>query len=83
MNNKEMGRRSFLKKLGAATAVASGASLYSCSSEDKQAVSVTSSKAGQGEMTYRTHPTNGDKVSILGYGCMRWPRVRILWIRKR
>ena len=26
-----------------------------------------------GEMTYRVHPTNGDKVSILGYGCMRWP----------
>ena len=76
MNNKEMGRRSFLKKLGAATAVASGASLYSCSSEDKQAVSVTSSKAGQGEMTYRTHPTNGDKVSILGYGCMRWPMIK-------
>ena len=24
-------------------------------------------------MTYRIHPTNGDKVSILGYGCMRWP----------
>ena len=24
-------------------------------------------------MTYRQHPTNGDKVSILGYGCMRWP----------
>ncbi len=25
------------------------------------------------KMTYRQHPTNGDKVSILGYGCMRWP----------
>ena len=24
-------------------------------------------------MTYRIHHTNGDKVSILGYGCMRWP----------
>lgn len=24
-------------------------------------------------MTYRTNPRTGDKVSILGYGCMRWP----------
>ena len=24
-------------------------------------------------MTYRTNPSTGDKVSILGYGCMRWP----------
>ena len=23
-------------------------------------------------MTYRTHPHNGDRVSLLGYGCMRW-----------
>ena len=25
-----------------------------------------------GEMEYRTNPGNGDKVSLLGYGCMRW-----------
>ena len=74
MKNPELGRRSFLKKLGAATAVVSGASLYGCSSDEKQTVSSTvSSNAGKGEMTYRIHPTNGDKVSILGYGCMRWP----------
>lgn len=24
-------------------------------------------------MTYRTNPTTGDRVSLLGYGCMRWP----------
>lgn len=74
MKNPELGRRSFLKKLGAATAVVSGVSLYGCSSDEKQTVSSTvSSNAGKGEMTYRIHPTNGDKVSILGYGCMRWP----------
>lgn len=28
-----------------------------------------------GGMTYRTNPTTGDKVSLLGYGCMRWPSV--------
>jgi len=24
-------------------------------------------------MVYRTNPTTGDRVSLLGYGCMRWP----------
>jgi len=32
-----------------------------------------SEKAGKGDMTYRINPGNGDKISILGYGCMRWP----------
>ena len=27
----------------------------------------------QDKMTYRTNPHTGDKVSLLGYGCMRWP----------
>ena len=27
------------------------------------------------EMTYRTNPKTGDRVSLLGYGCMRWPTV--------
>ena len=26
-------------------------------------------------MTYRTNPSTGDKVSILGYGCMRLPTI--------
>ncbi len=77
MKKNEMGRRSFLKKLGVAGAAISGTSLYGCSSENKQTVTPTSStKAGQGEMTYRTNPSTGDKVSILGYGCMRWPMVK-------
>lgn len=35
--------------------------------------SLTSANAGEpgGEMTYRT--LTGDRVSLLGYGCMRWP----------
>jgi len=27
------------------------------------------------KMTYRANPRNGDKVSLLGYGCMRLPRI--------
>jgi predicted aldo/keto reductase-like oxidoreductase len=26
-----------------------------------------------GEMTYRTHPQNGDRISLLAFGCMRFP----------
>lgn len=29
-----------------------------------------------GGMTYRTNRVTGDKVSILGYGCMRWPMIK-------
>jgi len=39
---------------------------------------VTAGRMAQGEvltdkMTYRTNPKTGEKVSIWGYGCMRWP----------
>ena len=30
---------------------------------------------GTGEMTYRTNPKTGEQVSLLGYGCMRWPTI--------
>ena len=66
-----MDRRSFLKRLGAG--LAASTALYGCSSESKkQTLSATSPTKEIGEMTYRTS-LSGDKVSILGYGCMRWP----------
>ena len=66
-----MDRRSFLKRLGAG--LAASTALYGCSSEaKKQTLSATSHTKEIGEMTYRTSST-GDKVSLLGYGCMRWP----------
>ena len=62
-------RREFLKRTGIAALSASGlATLSSCVGNGSEKQS-----ASEGEMTYRTHPQNGDKVSILGYGCMRWP----------
>ncbi len=27
-------------------------------------------------MVYRENPRNGDKVSLLGFGCMRWPMIK-------
>ncbi|MCM1531174.1 MAG: aldo/keto reductase [Bacteroides sp.] len=71
--NNGMNRRQFLGRLGAGAAVSTLA-LSGCAPKTGK------STAGQGEiptdkMTYRTNPTTGDKVSILGYGCMRWPDV--------
>ena len=71
MTNKELGRRDFLKKLGLASAVVSGASLASCSSDNKSKQKWSVEGTGgepKGEMTYRTNPNTGDKVSLLGYG---------------
>lgn len=69
---KEINRRDFLKVLG--TSTTSAALLYGCTSNNN---SISSKTSVQGEvptdkMTYRTS-LSGDKVSLLGYGCMRWP----------
>ena len=72
---KKIGRRRFLKGLGAGSVATTAAVLYGCKSNN------TTSAEGSGaigevptdKMTYRTNPITGDKVSLLGYGCMRWP----------
>ena len=68
---KNITRRDFLK-IGGAGALAAGAAL-ACG--PKQAGS-SAGAAGNGEMEYRINPQNGDKVSLLGYGCMRWPMTK-------
>jgi len=71
-----MNRRDFLKIVGI-TAATSTAALYGCGS--KEGSSEGSKALGPiptDKMTYRSFPGLGsDKVSILGYGCMRWPTV--------
>ena len=62
-----MNRRQFLKAAGAGTALGA-LNLSGCAPK-----SSAPEQAGAGEMTFRTNPGNGDKVSLLGYGCMRWP----------
>ena len=71
---ENVSRREFLKAAGfAALGAGSLGIIAGCGgSTDNPAASVE----GDGEMTYRTHPQNGDKVSILGYGCMRWPMIK-------
>ena len=47
--------------------------LSACKSSNEKPQPLTGILDGQGEMTYRTNPNTGDKVSILGYGMMRLP----------
>ena len=74
-SSKNIGRREFLKRFRSAAAVVGASSLAGCVS-DKEASKVqsemTASGKKKGEMTYRVTPTTGDKVSLLGYGCLRW-----------
>lgn len=73
-NRKEVNRRDFLKTLGTG-AVVSTAALYGCSSNNNPTSSEASAigEVPTDKMTYRTAPTTGDRISLLGYGCMRWP----------
>lgn len=74
---KNIDRRSFLKTAGTSALAVSGLSIFAgCKGGRSSGSSQSSGEAGNGEMTYRTNSVNGDKVSILGYGCMRWPMIK-------
>ncbi len=68
-------RREFLKRTtGAVVALAGATALTGCTSQEKSNTKQTAALGGgqEGTMTYRITPTTGDKVSLLGYGCLRW-----------
>ncbi len=69
---KNIDRRDFLKYLGGAAAVTT---LASCSSESGSTAksSTTTKSKKDGELEVRVSSSTGDKVGLLGYGCMRWP----------
>ncbi len=69
--NKPINRRDFLKITGAGAAAAA---LYSCGAKGESVASSADSPVPTDQMTYRTLNT-GDNVSILGYGCMRFPMI--------
>lgn len=74
---QNINRREFLRRLGLGTAAVSAAAVTGCSSSNNP---VTGNRSASGEiptdkMTYRTNPSTGDKVSLLGYGMMRLPSV--------
>lgn len=72
--NNNISRRKFLKIFGGSV-ITTGAMLAGCNSKsDKGQPLVDSNEpVPTDKMTYRTTSTTHDKVSLLGYGCMRWP----------
>ncbi len=63
-----MERREFIKLTGAGALAlaAAGCAPKKASTEAE----------GPERMEYRVNPLNGDKVSLLGFGCMRWPMIK-------
>lgn len=60
-------RRDFLKIMGAGTVTATAA-LYGCGNGN----TTENDTLPEGTMTYRRNG-HGNNISLLGYGCMRWP----------
>lgn len=73
----DLTRRDFLKRFGIGAAVAT-ATLAGCRPDknpaDGQPMTATEDIPTD-KMTCRVNPKTGERVSILGYGCMRWPTV--------
>lgn len=73
-NNNNIGRGEFLARLGAGSAL-TVAALAGCKPNSLKfdPYDVDEDDVPTDKMEYRTNHNCGDKVSILGYGCMRWP----------
>ena len=74
-----MNRREFLRRVGVGTAAVGATILPGCSPKEESyadAYSADASDIPTDKMTLRTNPSTGDKVSLLGFGCMRWPTVK-------
>ena len=72
MEKNKIDRREFLKTLGLGAA-ATTAALYGCAPKSGSGTSAPQGEVPTDRMTYRTSSSTGDRVSLLGYGCMRWP----------
>ena len=71
---RNIDRREFLKTAASAAAVTTGVTALSgCKGSSGESEAAAAAQETSGEMTCRVNPNSNDKVSILGYGCMRWP----------
>ena len=66
-----MDRRQFIKTTGAGALTAAAVAAGCAPRRDDNKSGNTPSG-----MPYRVNPNNGDRVSLLGYGCMRWPMIK-------
>ncbi len=69
---KDISRRDFIKAAGAG-ALALGAAAACKPGSGRRSDPAAGTSEG---MPLRTNPNTGDKVSILGYGCMRWQMIQ-------
>ena len=73
---ENISRRDFLKRSATGAAVAAAAAV-GCAPKGSVAAQAESGEAlPQGQVTCRKDPKTGQDVSILAYGCMRWPMTR-------
>ena len=63
-----------MKTAGIGTAAL--AAVAACGRGTVGSTSGTAAEDTPEEMPLRTNPKDGDKVSLLGYGCMRWPMIK-------
>lgn len=66
-------RREFLKRLGAGVTAVSATTVAGCSFRDAGTGGRARGEVPTDKMTYRTAPKTKEQISLLGYGCMRWP----------
>ena len=73
--NQDINRREFLKRLGVGASAAAALNACGTDTGNGSGKSATLEVPTDG-MTYRINPKTNEKVSILGYGCMRWPMMK-------
>ena len=73
---KNISRREFVKDAGLGAAALAAAAACGRGTVGSTSDSAAGYDEGPEEMPLRTNPKDGDKVSLLGYGCMRWPMIK-------
>lgn len=79
-NKSNISRRDFLRRLGLGGVAAAVAAVPGCkkaAEKGNEAIAGPLGPIPTDKMTHRVNPTTGDSVSLLGYGCMRWPTKRV------
>ncbi|MFA6875698.1 MAG: aldo/keto reductase [Parabacteroides sp.] len=76
MNNNHINRRNFLKVMGVGAGAAATVTIPGCSPKKDKSMDdadFSTAPVPLDKMTYRTDEHTHAKVSLLGYGCMRFP----------